>query len=95
MPAGKVRTGSLLRIASSDSVTPNIQTLLDVPIHTGPTVYLRDLGTVYSGSPGQDIADQNSRVPRQPERRGERRSDGLEASTDHWAIHWPFARNCS
>lgn len=48
MPAGNVRTESLLRIVSSDSVTPNIQTLLDVPIHTGagPTVYLRDLGTV-------------------------------------------------
>ena len=48
MPAGNVRTQSLLRIVSSDSVTPNIQTLLDVPIRTGagPTVYLRDLGAV-------------------------------------------------
>jgi multidrug efflux pump subunit AcrB len=48
MPAGNVRTGSLLRIASSDSIAPNIQTLLDVPIHAGagPTVYLHDVGTV-------------------------------------------------
>jgi len=48
MPAGNVRTQSLLRIVSSDSVTPNIQTLLDVPIRAGagPTVYLRDLGAV-------------------------------------------------
>ena len=48
MPAGNVRTGSFLRIVSSDSVTPNIQSLLEVPIRTGagPTVYLRDIGTV-------------------------------------------------
>jgi multidrug efflux pump subunit AcrB len=48
MPAGNVRTGSLLRIVSSDSVTPNIQDLLDVPIHTGagPSVYLHDIGRV-------------------------------------------------
>lgn len=48
MPAGNVRTESLLRIVSSDSVTPNIQNLLEVPIRTGagPTVYLRDVGTV-------------------------------------------------
>ena len=48
MPAGNVRTGSLLRIVSSDSVTPVIQSLLDVPIRAGagPTVYLHDLGTV-------------------------------------------------
>src|SRR5574340_1464425 len=48
MPAGNVRTGSLLRIVGSDSVTPNIQDLLDVPIQTGagPAVYLRDVGTV-------------------------------------------------
>jgi len=48
MPAGNVRTGSLLRIVGSDSVTPDIHTLLDVPIRTGPgpAVYLRDVGTV-------------------------------------------------
>jgi multidrug efflux pump subunit AcrB len=48
MPAGNARTGSLLRIVSSDSVTPNFQSLLDVPIRAGagPAVYLRDIGTV-------------------------------------------------
>jgi multidrug efflux pump subunit AcrB len=48
MPAGNVRTESLLRIVSSDSVTPDIHTLLDVPLRTGagPTVYLRDIGAV-------------------------------------------------
>ncbi|HMD86187.1 MAG TPA: efflux RND transporter permease subunit [Terriglobia bacterium] len=48
MPAGNVRTDTLLRIVSSDSVTPDIHTLLDVPIRTGsgPTVYLRDIGAV-------------------------------------------------
>ncbi|MGD1157903.1 MAG: efflux RND transporter permease subunit [Terriglobia bacterium] len=48
MPAGNVRTESLLRIVSSDSVAPNIKDLLDVPIRTGagPTVYLHDIGTV-------------------------------------------------
>jgi len=48
MPAGNVRTGSLLRIASSDSVTPDTQTLLDVPLRSGagPAVYLRDVGSV-------------------------------------------------
>jgi multidrug efflux pump subunit AcrB len=47
-PAGNVRTGSLLRIAESDSVTPNIQALADLPIRTGsgPTVYLHDVGTI-------------------------------------------------
>ncbi|MBZ5565814.1 MAG: efflux RND transporter permease subunit [Acidobacteriia bacterium] len=52
MPAGNVRTGGLLRIVSSDSVTPNIKGLLDVPIHTGagPAVYLRDVGTVADSS---------------------------------------------
>ncbi len=52
MPAGNVRTGSLLRIVSSDSVTPNIQSLLDLPLRTGagPAVYLRDIGTVADSS---------------------------------------------
>jgi multidrug efflux pump subunit AcrB len=47
-PAGNVRTGSLLRIAQSDSVTPNIQALADLPIRTGygPTVYLHDVGNI-------------------------------------------------
>jgi multidrug efflux pump subunit AcrB len=47
-PAGNVRTGNLLRIAQSNSVTPNIQALADLPIRTGsgPTVYLHDIGTI-------------------------------------------------
>ena len=47
-PAGNVRTGSLLRIAQSDAITPNIQTLADLPIRTGagPTVYLHDVGAI-------------------------------------------------
>jgi multidrug efflux pump subunit AcrB len=49
MPAGNVRTGSLLRIVTSNSVVPNItQQLNNLPIRTGagPTVYLRDIGYV-------------------------------------------------
>jgi len=51
-PAGNVRTGTLLRIAQSDSVTPNIQSLGDLPIRTGsgPTVFLRDVGTIQDTS---------------------------------------------
>src|SRR6516225_7488929 len=51
-PAGNVRTGSLLRIAQSDSVTPNIQTLADLPMRTGagPTVYLHDIGMIQDKS---------------------------------------------
>ncbi|HUK35421.1 MAG TPA: efflux RND transporter permease subunit, partial [Vicinamibacterales bacterium] len=51
-PAGNVRTGSLLRIAESNSVTPTIQTLSDLPIRTGagPTVYLHDVGTIQDTS---------------------------------------------
>ena len=47
-PAGNVRTGSLLRIAQSDAITPNIQTLADLPIRTGagPTVYLHNVGVI-------------------------------------------------
>ena len=50
-PAGNVRTGSLLRIAQSDSVTPNIQTLADLPI----TDRLRPhgLSSRYRRNPGQ------------------------------------------
>ncbi len=51
-PAGNVRTGTLLRIAESNSVTPNIQALNDLPIRTGsgPTVYLHDVGTIQDSS---------------------------------------------
>lgn len=47
-PAGNVRTGTLLRIAESNSVTPDIQALGDLPLRTGsgPTVYLHDIGTI-------------------------------------------------
>ena len=51
-PAGNVRTGSLLRIAQSDSVTPNIQALADLPIRigAGPTVFLHDVGMIQDKS---------------------------------------------
>jgi len=51
-PAGNVRTGSLLRIAESDSVAPNIQKLADLPVRTGsgPAVYVRDVGTIADSS---------------------------------------------
>ncbi|HZP49394.1 MAG TPA: efflux RND transporter permease subunit [Vicinamibacterales bacterium] len=47
-PAGNVRTGSLLRIAESNSVAPNVEALKDLPIRTGagPTVYLHDVGSI-------------------------------------------------
>ena len=47
-----MRTGSLLRIAESDSVTPNIHALADLPIRTGSgrTVYLHDIGTIQDSS---------------------------------------------
>jgi multidrug efflux pump subunit AcrB len=48
-PAGNVRTGSLLRIVTSNSIVPNITRQLDdMPIRTGsgPSVYLRDIGSV-------------------------------------------------
>src|SRR5574337_678788 len=49
MPAGNVRTGSLLRIVNSNSVVPDITRQLDdLPVRTGagPTVYLHDIGSV-------------------------------------------------
>jgi multidrug efflux pump subunit AcrB len=51
-PAGNVRTGTLLRIAQSDSVTPDIRTLANLPIRTGPgpTLYLHDIGTIQDTS---------------------------------------------
>ncbi len=51
-PAGNVRTGTLLRIAESNSVTPNIQALNDLPIRTGagPSVYLHDVATIQDTS---------------------------------------------
>ncbi len=49
LPSGNVRTGDLIRIASTNATLGgNIQELLDAPLKmgTGPTVYLRDVGTI-------------------------------------------------
>jgi len=48
IPAGNVRTGDLNRITPINSVVSDIRDLLDIPIRqaAGPTVYLRDVGTV-------------------------------------------------
>lgn len=48
-PSGNVRTGDLIRIASTNTTLGgNIQELLDAPVRVGagPTIYLRDLGTI-------------------------------------------------
>src|SRR5207253_6409090 len=48
-PSGNVRTGKLIRIATTTAALGgNIQELLDTPIRTGsgPAVYLRDIGTI-------------------------------------------------
>jgi multidrug efflux pump subunit AcrB len=49
LPSGNVRTGDLIRIASTNATLGgNIQELLDAPLRTGagPSVYLRDIGTI-------------------------------------------------
>src|SRR5437660_1179734 len=49
VPSGNVRTGDLIRIASTNATLGgNIQELLDAPmrIGSGPGVYLRDIGTI-------------------------------------------------
>ena len=49
LPSGNVRTGNLLRIASTNAALgADLQELLDTPIRlgSGPTVYLRDVGTI-------------------------------------------------
>src|SRR5438309_1246376 len=49
VPSGNVRTGDLIRIASTNATLGgNIQELLDAPLRlgNGPTVYLRDVGTI-------------------------------------------------
>jgi multidrug efflux pump subunit AcrB len=49
VPSGNVRTGDLVRIASTNATLGgNIQELLDAPLRVGngPTVYLRDVGTI-------------------------------------------------
>jgi len=53
MPAGNVGTGDLMRIASTNAVLGGkLDDLLDTPIRlgSGPSVYLRDIGTVESGT---------------------------------------------
>ncbi|HVA63562.1 MAG TPA: efflux RND transporter permease subunit [Terriglobales bacterium] len=51
-PAGNVRTGSLLRMVTSNAVTPNVDALLRLPLAAGagPAVYLRDVATVADSS---------------------------------------------
>ena len=49
LPSGNVRTGDLIRIATTNATLGgNVQELLDAPLRmgTGPTVYLRDVGTI-------------------------------------------------
>jgi multidrug efflux pump subunit AcrB len=52
MPAGNVRTGDLNRLAPINSVVSQIQELNKLPIRvgSGPTVYVRDIGTVENSS---------------------------------------------
>ena len=53
MPAGTVGTGDLMRIASTNTVLGGkLDDLLDTPMRLGPgpTVYLRDIGTVETGT---------------------------------------------
>ena len=51
-PAGDVRTGDLDRITPTNGVVSNIQDLANLPVRTGsgPTVFMRDIGTVEDGS---------------------------------------------
>jgi len=52
IPAGNVRTGDLNRLAPINSVVSQVQELNKLPIRvgSGPTVYVRDIGTVENGS---------------------------------------------
>ena len=53
MPSGNVRIGDFTRIASTNAVVGgNLQELANAPVRTGagPSVYLRDLGVVESGT---------------------------------------------
>ncbi len=51
-PSGSINIGDLTRIAATNSVVRNINTLLELPIRTGagPTVFLRDVGSVSDSS---------------------------------------------
>ena len=49
LPSGNVRTGDVIRIANTNATLGgNVQELLDAPLRigAGPTVYLRDVGTI-------------------------------------------------
>ncbi len=52
VPAGNVRTGDLVRLAPINTVVSNIKDLQSLPIRTGsgPTVFLRDVGTIEDSS---------------------------------------------
>ncbi|MBI4454832.1 MAG: efflux RND transporter permease subunit [Acidobacteria bacterium] len=52
LPAGNVRTGDINRLAPLNSSVTQIQELAALPIRSGagPTVFLRDVGTVENGS---------------------------------------------
>jgi len=52
VPAGNVRTGDLLRLVPINSVVTNIKDLQNLPIRSGagPTVFLRDVGTIDDAS---------------------------------------------
>ena len=52
LPAGNVRIGDINRLAPLNSSVTQIQELAALPIRTGagPTVFLRDIGTVENGS---------------------------------------------
>ena len=53
MPSGTVGTDDLMRMSSTNTVLGGkLDDLLDTPIHlgSGPTVYLRDIGTVENGT---------------------------------------------
>jgi multidrug efflux pump subunit AcrB len=53
VPSGNVRVGDLNRIAATNAVLgANLQELMDAPVRpgSGPSIYLRDLGTVENGT---------------------------------------------
>src|SRR5438309_10722393 len=52
VPAGNVRSGELVRLAPINSVVSSIKDLQNLPIRTGagPTVFLRDVGTIEDSS---------------------------------------------
>jgi multidrug efflux pump subunit AcrB len=51
-PSGNVRIGDFTEMVPSNSVVPNIQELMDIPVRigSGPTVFLRDVGYVEDAS---------------------------------------------